>query len=160
VLGALAEALERCGEPAAGLAALEQAVALCEAAREPFAGVLLGRLGRRRALRGEHAEARRLLEEGFRRLQGTGYRPELGALLVQQAAIERLCGDLPAARAALEHVTQMYRQLGVSDRSWPGRALREERDALLRAGDPVRRPADLEVQEVRPAVLVRGPAQV
>jgi hypothetical protein len=106
-------------------------VAVCDETWPAAAGAFCGSLALLRARRGAIDEARALLARGEQ--QPRGVNPlELGKLLCKRGEVERLAGDLDAARAARDEAASIAVESEASPDSELGRALAALNDALDR----------------------------
>ena len=127
VLGNLGDLLLAQGETEAAETRLTEAVAVCDETWPAGAGAFRGSLALLRARQGAFDEARTLLTRGEQQLRGV-YAFELGKLLCKRGEVERLAGDLDAARAARNEAAS----IGAGPDSELGRALAALNDALAR----------------------------
>jgi hypothetical protein len=93
------------------------------------AGAFRGSLALLRARQGAIDEARALLTRGEQQLRGV-HALELGKLLCKRGEVERLAGDLDAARAARDEAASIAARIEAGPDSELGRALAALRDAL------------------------------
>jgi tetratricopeptide (TPR) repeat protein len=131
VLGNLGDLLLAQGETEAAETRLTEAVAVCDETWPAAAGAFRGSLALLRAQRGAIDEARTLLTRGDQQLRGV-YALELGKLLCKRGEVERLAGDLDAARAARDEAASIAARIGAGPDSELGRALAALNDALAR----------------------------
>jgi ATP/maltotriose-dependent transcriptional regulator MalT len=103
-------------------------VAVCDETWPAAAGAFRGSLALLRARQGAFDEARTLLTRGEQQLRGV-YALELGKLLCKRGEVERLAGDLDAARAALDEAASIAARVEAGPDSNLGRTV-----AVLSAG--------------------------
>jgi tetratricopeptide (TPR) repeat protein len=128
-LGNLGDLLLVQGETEAAETRLTEAMALCDEVLPSAAGAFRGSLALLRARQGAFDEARALLTRGDQQLRGV-YALELGKLLCKRGEVERLAGDLDAARAARDEAASIAAETEAGSDSDLGRAVAALRDAL------------------------------
>ena len=129
MLGNLGDLLIEQGETEAAETRLTEAVAVGDKTYPAAAGVFRGSLALLRARQGAVGEARALLTRGEQQLRGV-WALELGKLLCKRGEVERLAGDLDAARAARDDAASIAARIGTGPDSELGRALAALTDAL------------------------------
>ena len=130
VLGNLGDLLLAQGETEAAETRLTEAVAVGDETWPVAAGAFRGSLALLRARRGAIDEARALLPRGEQQLRGV-HAVELGKLLCKRGEVERLAGDLDAARAARDEAGAIAAETNAGSDSELGRAVAALTDALI-----------------------------
>ncbi len=110
-------------------AVLQAAIETCDSAQSTSAHVFRGDLAVVHARRGEWSAARKLLAEtGIRPIQGRNTMS--GKLACQRGEVERLAGDLPAARSALADAAAILEETSMSPTSTLGVMIAELKERL------------------------------
>ena len=131
VLGNLGDLLLAQGETEAAETRLTEAVAVGDETWPVAAGAFRGSLALIRARQGAVDEARALLTRGEQQLRSL-HALELGKLLCKRGEVERLAGDLDAARAALDEAASIAARIEAGPDSELGRAVPALSDVLAR----------------------------